>query len=361
MRRILIMHQTITNHDAIGNDIECMYTLLKERTICKCFAENKFNTTVDYAEKQEAMEIMNDSSNIVIYHHSVNWPLGEEMLNECKAMLIFRYHNITPPEFFEPYNQDYTFSCAEGRKMTERLIKNYPGAIWLSDSVYNASDLKNVPREKISICAPMHKIEEWTKTAPDENVLKNLMYNKKHNILFVGRVAPNKGHLFLLDILHAYCQNFGDDIKLHIIGKFDEGIATYNKLIHDKIKRYHLEDKVEFVGEINDATLMSYYLGSEVFLCASDHEGFCVPIIEAQRFLLPIIAKDSSAITETIGKNQIVLNKDPKEYAAAIKLIIDDKETRTFLRDNGEENYRKRFTLDEISAQFMRFMKDRGI
>lgn len=359
MRRILIMHQTITNHDAIGNDIECMYNILQENWYCKCFAENRLNFAVSYADKEKAAEIINDKDGVVIYHHSVNWSLGEEMIEGCKATLIFRYHNITPPEFFEPYNADYTFSCTEGRKMTDRLIETFPDALWLADSAYNTTDLTNVPKEKISVCPPFHKIEEWIKINPDEEVLKKLLYNKKHNVLFVGRVAPNKGHLFSMDVLHAYCRNFGDDIKFYVIGKFDEGLASYNQLVKDKIRHYRLEDKIEFVGEINDATLMAYYLGCEVFLCTSEHEGFCVPIIEAQKFELPIVARDSSAISETIGSNQLVLKDDPKEYAAAIKLIVQNKEVRSFLREKGKYNFEKRFTREEITATFKKFIDDR--
>ena len=359
MKKILIMHQTITGHDAIGNDIECMYKILKENCECACFAENRFNSAVSYVDKEEAMNIINDKESIVIYHHSVNWPLGEVMLDNCKAKLVFRYHNITPPEFFEPYNVDYTHSCTEGRKLTERLIVNFPQALWLSDSVYNTMDLNKVPKEKITVCPPFHKLEEWSKTIPDEEVLKTLLYNKKHNVLFVGRVVPNKGHLFSLDVINAYCRNFGDDIKLYVIGKFDEGLASYNKLVKEKINKYRLEDKREFVGEINDATLMAYYLGCEVFLCTSEHEGFCVPIIEAQRFRLPIVSKESSAVPETIGQNQIVLKDNAKEYAAAIRLLITRKDIRDYLREQGSANLQKRFDYKIVERSFCEFLEKR--
>lgn len=359
MKKVLIMHQTITGHDAIGNDIECMYKILQEKFDCKCFAENRFNKIVSYVEKEEAMGTIGDENAIVIYHHSVNWPLGEEMLEGCKATLVFRYHNITPPEFFEPYNVDYTHSCTEGRKLTDRLIEEYPEALWLSDSVYNTTDLNNVPKEKITICPPFHKIDEWSQVTPDEEVLKKLLYNNKHNVLFVGRVAPNKGHLFSIEVLNAYCRNFGDDIKFYVIGKYDEGLGPYNHLVKDKIRQYRLEDKIEFVGEINDSTLMAYYLGCEVFLCTSEHEGFCVPIIEAQKFELPIVAKDSSAVPETIGKNQIVLKDDAKEYAAAIRLIFTRKDVRDYLRKHGVINLESRFSYTEIKRIFCEFIDER--
>ena len=359
MRKVLIMHQTITKHDAIGNDIECMYQLLNKNSDCKCFAENKFNGNLQYATEQEAHDIIADKEGIVLYHHSVNWPLGEKLIQNCKATLIFRYHNITPPEFFAPYNVDYRNSCDQGRKQTERLIEAFPHALWMADSPFNVLDLGKADQSKIDICAPFHKIESWSNTLPDEGVLQKLIFDKRHKVLFVGRVAPNKGHSMLFDIMDAYCRNFDSNIKLYVIGKFDEGLAPYNQLIKDKIRRYQLEDKVEFVGEINDAILMAYYLGCDVFLCTSDHEGFCVPIIEAQKFQLPIIAKDSCAVPDTIGKNQILLNEDVNEYAAAIRLLTTKKDMRDYLRENGSINFEQRFSYKTIETTFKKIMLER--
>ncbi len=360
MKRILIMHQTIAKHDAIGNDIECMYQILGQNYDCKCFAENRLNNNLDYVDEQEALDIIENSNNVVIYHHSVNWQLGEKLIQNCKAILIFRYHNITPPEFFAPYNADYCTSCEKGRKQTDRLIENFPTAYWMSDSLYNNTDLTMVSKDRLDVCAPFHKIESWSGSIPDEEVLKKLIYDKRHKVLFVGRVAPNKGHLMLFDILHAYCRNFGSNIKLYVIGKFDEGLASYNQLIRDKINKYQLQDNVEFVGEINDAILMSYYMGCDVFLCTSDHEGFCVPIIEAQKFKLPIVAKDSSAVPDTLGQNQIVLTDDVKEYAAAIHLIATKKEVRDYLRKNGSFNFEERYAYKKIEETFKKIMSERA-
>lgn len=360
MKKILLMHQTITKHDAIGNDIELMYQILNEKYYCRCFAENKLNTNLKYVDENEAKKIINDKDGIVIYHHSVNWELGERMIENCKASLIFRYHNITPSEFFEPYNLNYYNSCRDGRIQTDRLIQNFPDAFWMSDSEYNTLDLKSVLAERLDVCPPFHKIEQWAQTAPDEDIMKRLIYDSCLKVLFVGRIAPNKGHLMMLDILNAYCINFDSNIKLYIIGKFDEGLNPYNQLIRNTIEKYRLHRNVEFVGEINDATLMAYYLGCDAFLCTSDHEGFCVPVIEAQKLRLPIVAKKSSAVPETLGQNQIILKDNVKEYAAAIHLLGTRQDVRNYLRENGISNFENRFTLQIISNIFKKIMYERA-
>lgn len=359
MMKFLIMHQTITNHDAIGNDIESMYEMISIKNYCRCFAENRFNQKLKYANEEEAKEIILSKDAIVIYHHSVNWEFGEQLIKHCQARLIFRYHNITPPEYFKQYNDDYYHSCDMGRKQTNRLISNFPEAFWLSDSIYNTEDLKQIESDRIDICPPFHKIDSWAGTIPDENIMKKLIFDSSNKVLFVGRVAPNKGHLMLLEIAHVYSQMFDFNFKFYIIGKFDEGLEPYNKLIKDTIKKYHLQKYIEFIGEINDAALIAYYLSCDVFLCTSDHEGFCVPVIEAQRFELPIIVKDSSALRETLGKNQVVLKDNLKEYAAAIYLLSTRRDIKSYLRKNGISNYQNRFGYARIAETFQSIMYER--
>lgn len=359
MMKIILMHQTVTKHDAIGNDIEIMYNILSEKYDCKIFAQNKFNDKLEYVSESELEKILNDKECLIIYHHSVNWELGEELLKKCKGKLIIRYHNITPPEFFKTYNEFHFEQCDKGRRQTIRLAEQLSQAIWLVDSYYNAEDIKNVDSERIAICPPFNKIESWAAGVPDEEVLKTLLYDNKVNLLFVGRVVPNKGHLFLLDVLHSYCLNFGIEIKLRIIGKFDDGLHEYNQEISNKISSYGLENNVEFIGEINDATLMSYYLGSDFFLCASEHEGFCVPIPEAQYFQLPVIARRLSAVPETLGDKQIILGEDVKKYASAIYIISKNNQYRKYIIDNGLNNFNDRFTYEKIKKAFKDILYDK--
>ncbi len=351
--KIVLMHQTVTNHDAIGNDIEIMYGIIKEHYECYVYAQNCFNSHVEYITDEKLEEVLLLEDNLIIYHHSVFWEKGEEFLKKAKAKIIFRYHNITPEVFFEGYNEHHYSQCKQGRIQTVRLAQNFKDALWLCDSWYNAEDVKDyIFLDKIAICPPFNKMEEWVNKIPDEQILKELLHSQTINLLFVGRVAPNKGHLQLLDVLYHFCKNYEESIKLRIVGKFDDGLPKYNDLIRNKIETLGLGGRVEFIGEINDATLMSYYLGSDIFVCLSEHEGFCVPLIEANYFEIPVLAKDTSAIYETMGKNQLVLKEDTKEYAAAIHIIMKNDRARTMLIQSGKKNYNLRFTFNEISKVF---------
>ena len=350
------MHQTVTKYDAIGNDIEMMYKLLSINHSCVVYAENQLNSNVSYIQKQDLLQDIGDPASVFIYHHSVYWAEGETLLKQTTGQLIFRYHNITPAYFFEPYNAHHYSQCFLGRQQTERFVRDFPKAFWLADSSYNLQDVSNPPLDRIAVCPPFNKIEQWAVGVPDEKILQQLLFSDDINLLFVGRIAPNKGHLFLFDVLRHYCSNYSRGIKLRIIGKFDDNLSSYNQELLDRIKLLGLIDCVEFIGEINDTLLLTYYLGSDFFLCASEHEGFCVPIAEAQYFQLPIIARATSAVPETIGNNQIVLGENSKEYAAAINVIYNNHEYYTFLSQNGLSNFKKRYSLDKLFTILFDFL-----
>ena len=173
--RIVIMHETVTSHDAIGNDIELMYEILRKRHDCRVFALNPFNKNVVYIDKAEMERIIDDPELVVIYHHSVNWEYGFKLLKRAKGRIIIRYHNITPPLFFEQYNDWHYEQCTRGRALTERMQAALPGAYWLCDSEYNAGDLNAVKPEHIGVCPPFNKLESWSRTRPDEAVLSGLL------------------------------------------------------------------------------------------------------------------------------------------------------------------------------------------
>ena len=99
---------------------------------------------------------------------------------------------------------------------------------------------------------------------------------------------------------------------------------------------------------------MAYYLGSDMLVCTSEHEGFCVPIIEAQYFGLPIIALSECAVPETIGQNQIVLDKYVEQFAAGIHVLANNQEYKQFLINNGLNNFESRFSIPILEDKFMK-------
>ena len=93
----------------------------------------------------------------------------------------------------------------------------------------------------------------------------------------------------------------------------------------------------------------------------SEHEGFCVPLVEAMYFGIPIIAFDSTAVGETLGGSGLLLkDKDSKAVAEAIDLIMTDDELRQKLIA-GEKERLKYFDNDRIKAQLIDLLKGQGM
>lgn len=350
------MHQTITKHDAIGNDMEKMYTILNQYGNAYVYCEYLFNENLNKVEKEQFLGIIDQPNNLIIYHHSSYWEEGEELLKKAKCKIIFRYHNITPESFFEEYNEEYYMKCKLGREQTNTFMKEYTSSLWMSDSVYNTEDL--IYTENICIIPPFHNVENWKNIKPDEEIVKRLIYNDEVSLLFIGRVAPNKAHLEMIEVIRNYVENYDKNIKLYILGKFDEALHKYTKEIKSAIRLYGLEDNIEFIGEVNDSILVSYYLGCDIYLCLSNHEGFCVPILEAQSLNLPVICKDMGALGETLGEEQILLGNNISEYAAAIKIIKDSIEYKDYITMKGYINYEERFNFDINERAFKKYLEE---
>jgi glycosyltransferase involved in cell wall biosynthesis len=141
-----------------------------------------------------------------------------------------------------------------------------------------------------------------------------------------------------------------------MVGKKSRGLNLYLKELEYLIKKDHLSDNVKMIGEIGGNRLLSYYLGCDLFVCASRHEGFCIPVAEAQCFGLPVVARKSSAIPYTLGADQLLLSDDPVEYAAAIKLLSTNDDIREYLIQKGRENYKYRFDAAIVKDRFLRIL-----
>ena len=354
--KFIIMHETAESHDAIGNDILGMYTFLREKHDCRVFASRARRQDLEYMEQEEMEKAILDPSLILIYHHSINWDYGWKVLNRAKCRIVIRYHNITPPEYFEPYSKNMTAQCRRGWEMTRNMERALPQAFWLCASRFNAGTL-NVPEDRIGICPPFHRIGRWKEVIPDESVLREMADSAGINLIFVGRFVPNKGHLSAMKAVQLYCRNYDQKITLRLLGKFGPEMRTYRSYLQRFIRENHLSQNVQLIEEVSEAKLLSYYLGSDLLFCCSDHEGFCVPVAEAQYLCLPVIATAASAVPETLGENQLCLENNPRLLAAAIHTVAESPEYAEFLSRKGSENYQRRFSEEAIRKVFEEELK----
>ena len=351
--KAVLLHQSIHKHDAIGNDIAHMYHLLGQNHEVCVYCDHLFNPGLKQIDRKELLNILSDEDNLILYHHSNHWEEGEALLDRTKAKVIIRYHCITPESFFQPYSNHCYLLCKNGREQTARMYKKYPEVLWMAASFHNIVDAGIHDATQAVVVPPFHNLEQWKDTVPEESILSSLMESPGIKLLFVGRVCPHKGHRFLMEIVRDFTSYYGTDISLYIVGKTDPELGPYNEELAQMIADYRLEDQVIWVSEVNDATLLSYYLGCDFYVNCSDHEGFCVPVVEAQSLCLPVISKRTSAIPETMGREQLMLGHDPMDYTAAIHLLSQDDEVRDYLVRMGRENYQNRFSTPVIQETFV--------
>ncbi len=237
MRPVVIAHQTVIDGDAIGIDIKGMYTSLKKRGYdVSIFADFYMGDFILFKkDREKSLKAINEKNCILIYHHSIFWEGGREFLQKCKGKIIFKYHNITPPEFFKKYSSIHYEKCAKGIEQTKEFISSVHSEIWCVDSEYNSYELTNLglDNKKISVIPPFNQIELLDRVEPDFNIIRDLIKNNCNNVLFVGRIAPNKGHLHLFNVIREYIEKYNGNIHLWIIGSLDSSLQSYMEELNE--------------------------------------------------------------------------------------------------------------------------------
>lgn len=267
---------------------------------------------------------------ILMYHAAIGCALGDWMATRTET-LVLDYHNITPPEYFESWAPETGLLLSQGRSQLGRLAST--AALGLADSAYNAAELDALGCARTAVVPIFIDPAQWG--AVDETELRSLQASKRGaDWLFVGRVAANKAHHDLLCCFAMYQRVFDRDARLWIVGGISSG--EYWHALHRLAEHLGVENNVVFVGAVSDGELGAYYSAADVFVCVSDHEGFCVPLIEAMWWGVPVVAFGSSAIPGTVGDSAIVLpHKQPAVVAAAVNRVMADDALRTNLISAG--------------------------
>ncbi len=287
---------------------------------------------------KDALQLRGSVQNIadaIVYHHSIGSNAAWVSLQAPRKALV--YHNVTPARFFAPYLPGVARQLEQGRAQLAAMASEFD--LIIADSEYNASELR-----ELGINRPLRTIpalDDFSRfdVTPNRRVTRT---GRGGVWLFVGRIAPNKGIAALIDAFEAYLA-LDEGAVLFIVGKYDQGDPYFRELNQTLAER-HLDPYVTFTGFVEAAGLASYYRTATVFVCLSEHEGFCVPIVEAMFFDVPVIAKGVAAIAETLGPAGILLQSDADccDVAAAVYAVHRDEELRCRLIETQRE-YRRKF------------------
>jgi glycosyltransferase involved in cell wall biosynthesis len=347
MTRVAIVTPTLTNADAVSNDVLGEADALKR---------NGYKVKIS-SDLARIRKFLKNPADILIYHHSRGWYPGVQLVRELQCRRVIRYHNVTPAEFFAGFSRTDEDLCKRGRdELTE--IATAQCDLYLSASSFSMQELiaAGADPSKSFVVPPFHGIDRLSTITADQETLKKYSGDTA-NILTVGRVVPHKNLHHLIEVFAHYTDDYNNNSRLIIVGKGGEGFNTYGKLLHRVVEKLELTDAVVFTGGVSDEALKAYYLVADAFVTVSEHEGFCVPLVEAMSMKLPIIAYASSAIPETLGNAGIAWSeRNPVLMAESIDRLIRDKSVHDALGERGYRRYESMFTNRTVERSFLQAM-----
>ena len=260
----------------------------------------------------------------LIYHHSIGSEVTEYAIAHSGPKFLI-YHNITPAEFFQPYRPEFAKILEKGRADLPQLARHFP--ISVGDSAYNAAELLTSGFYQPGVLPIGINPRKWDIAA--DPVLMEQLQDGRANLLFVGRLAPNKCQDHLLEAFAHYL-TMDREARLSLVGYGDVNDPYCCHLI-DTVRRLGLTEHVIISGQSNDAQLLAFYRTAHLFWSMSEHEGFCVPIVESMWFDIPVLAYKSSAVPETLGEAGLMFtSKDDLVMVAALaKLLVRDHSLRS--------------------------------
>lgn len=280
----------------------------------------------------------------LIYHHSIGSELTDYAIAHPGSKCLL-YHNITPAEFLVPYRPEFAKILEKGRSELKQLAPHFP--LSLGVSAYNAAELAASGFDGPGVLPIAVDPKKWD--MPADAALMQQLQDGKTNLLFVGRLAPNKRQEHLLEAFAHYL-TMDRQARLILVGYRQINDPYYCHLLNS-IEKLGLTRQVMLTGQVNNAQLLAFYRTAHLLWSMSEHEGFCVPLVEAMWFDIPILAYKSSAVPETLGEAGLMFtSKDDLAMVAALaKILVQDEILRSKVI-KAQRRRRENFTQGVVNT-----------
>lgn len=349
------MSPSLTTGDGVSNDALGMFDVLARHGYeVRLFCESHSLRHSSISNVERVEKFLKSPEDILIYHHSRGWARGVELVKGLRRRRAIRYHNVTPAKFFDDFSEYEREQSEIGRQQLSELAAARCD-LYLSASTFSMQELisAGADESRSRVVPPFHHIDRLSRISADKKTLEKHS-DEITNILFVGRVVPHKNVHQLIEVFAHYHYGCNSASRLLIVGKGGEGLSKYSKLLHRFVDKLGLTKAVVFAGGVSDEELKAYYLSASVFVTVSEHEGFCVPLVESMSMKLPIVAFASSAIPETLGDASMVWpERNPLLIAESIDLLVRNRSVRNALRQRGLRRYREMFCNDRVERCFL--------
>ena len=318
-RRVHQVLATLGYGDAIGHEVLGIQRVLRDAGYdSEIFVETADprleHLTIDYREMVGAV----GPDDVLIHHFSI----GSRASRTAYALpgrMVLVYHNITPPEYFIGVHRDLVRLCFRGRRELTAYIERCDLA--LGDSEYNRQELAALGFRHTGVL-PVVPGFAHLDVPPDASLAAGFD-DAWTNVMFVGRVIPNKKIEDVIRAFHVYRTRRNPRSRLLLVGSYG-GFEKYLAMLHGLLAGLRTPD-VHFLGHVSNEQLTALYDVADLFLCASEHEGFCVPLIEAFYKRVPVLAYASTAVPATMDGGGVLFDtKDPGHVARLMDAILDD-------------------------------------
>jgi glycosyltransferase involved in cell wall biosynthesis len=251
---------------------------------------------------------------LTIFHFALPSPMTAEFATLPHGRVL-QYHNVTPARFFAPYDPGLYRLASIAREELATLSTSTDLA--LGDSEYNRQELDELGFGNTGVMPIAVNTGRLTNAAPHP-VLDDILDDEFVNFLFVGRIAPNKKIEDHIKLAEQYKRYIDARYRFIFVGRYDV-VPRYYAAIRALMAEYKmLPERFVFTGPVPDAELAAYYRAASVYISLSEHEGFCVPLLEAMAMDVPVLAYGAAAVPDTLGGAGVQFAPKDLEYAAEL-------------------------------------------
>ena len=332
--------------DAIGDSARRVRGLLRELG----HDSDIYAMTIDDDLRGDVLPWTDGSAkrgDLTIFHFALVSPMTQEFARLPRGRVL-QYHNVTPAHFFAGYDAAIFRLAMLGREDLKSLVGHTDLAF--GDSEYNRQELDALGFTNTRVFPIAVNTDRITK-APRRQALENVLRDEGWlNFLFVGRIVPNKKIEDHIKLAEHYKRYVNEQYRFIFVGKTD-ATPKYFAAIQALLERYRMPaGRFIFTGPVPDEDLATYYRMASVYISLSEHEGFCVPLLEAMAADVPVLAYSTTAVPDTLGGAGVQFTPKDLEYAAELlgELAFNDRlrtqviaVQRRRLADFGDDRIRK--------------------
>ncbi len=263
---------------------------------------------------------------------------------------LLNYHNITPASLFLAWEPRVGAELHDGRVQLGDLAPT--AELGIADSAFNRAELVEAGCGSTEVAPVMVDLDAFDRDV-DAGALARLQGAKEGggaDWLFVGRIAPHKCQHDVVKAFAAYRKLYDPKARLHLVGASSS--HSYSTALERYVSALGLSGAVELTGGVSPGVLSAQFRTADVFVCLSEHEGFCVPLLESMHHRLPIVAFDAAAVPETLaGAGVLLAGKGAPTVAAAVSRVLTDQALRDALAAAADLRLAD-FTLERSRARW---------